>query len=104
MTIGCSDQEPGLALAVIPPPFEQSRKLAGCKRLASFVQDDIHGTCGRWRRVLAAVGELADLCRPVDALQVSIDQVGLGSAADLAPRDDVQEHAPCAIIASRRCC
>src|SRR3569833_1548528 len=104
VTVGAADQEACLALAAVAPAFEQGGEVSGPESFAAFVEDDRYTIGGRRRRDLAAIRKLGHFGRPVDPLQIAVDQIRFGPAADLASCNDVQEHARLAAIEWRGRC
>lgn len=92
MPICGADEEARLALAGVSPLFELLSKLHRCERFAPFVKDDGDGAARTLDRPSTVLGELRDLRWPGDALQVALNELGLGGAADLPSRDNVKKH------------
>ena len=79
----------------LPPSRQASSFLASSiedsafPRSSSTIGDAVAGKVGQ---LAAAVRQLGHLGRPVDALQIAVDQLGLRRAADLPARNDVEQH------------
>src|SRR6476659_217522 len=57
-----------------------------------FVEHDRDAVRRRVGNLAAAVRQLGDLRRPGDPLEIALDQIGLGRAADLPSGHDVEQH------------
>jgi len=78
MAVGGADQEARLAPAIVAPAFEFLREFNGGKGLAALVQHNRHAIAQRIGCGSAAIGQLGNLGRPIDPLQISLCQLRLG--------------------------
>jgi len=91
--IGSTDQKANFANALILPVADLLRQFDGAELFAGFIQRDDFGCRGKGRDLAASIGKLGQTNGPADALDITIDKLGLWSAADFPAGDNVKREA-----------
>ena len=78
MTVRRADHEASLALSAVAPLIELFREIRRAERLPALVEDNRDGARRKFRDLSSAVGQLGDLGRPGDSLQIAVDEISLG--------------------------